>query len=142
MVCARTCLMHFFEFRAQLKVEVDIAGISNHIEKTLLKVRPLRVINVAAPTGLQGSLAHAGTKLFRGHWTSANPQHLELARHAADAGQVIKSRNQLPSCQVARSAKDHEQSRVRPWQRRDPCRLNACCLYDCTHSPPPLGLRF
>src|SRR5579864_9263790 len=110
MVCARTCLMHFFEFRAEMTVEIGVAGISNHIAKTLLKVRPLLMINVADPTGLQSSLAHARTKLFRRHWTAANPQHLELARHTAHAGQVIKSRNQLTSCQVARSSKDHEQS--------------------------------
>jgi hypothetical protein len=65
--------MHFFELRAEMKVEVSVAGISNHIEKTLLKVRPLLMIKVADPTGLQGPLAHARTKLFRRHWTAANP---------------------------------------------------------------------
>src|ERR1700751_6259636 len=142
MVCARTCLMHFFKFRAQLTVEVGIAGISDQKKKTLLKVPPLLMIKVADPPGLQGSLAHARTKLFRRHWTAANPQHLELAWDAADASQVIKSRNQLASCQVARSAKDHEQSRARLWQRRYCGWLNACCLYDCTHRPPPFGLVF
>src|SRR5246127_3927884 len=125
MVCGRTCLMHFFEFRAELTVEVGIAGISNHIEKTLFKVGPLLMIKVADTPGRQCSLAHARTKLFRRHWTAANPQHLELAGPSANASQVIKSWNQLAWCQVPRGAKDREQSRARLWQRRYCCWLNA-----------------
>jgi len=46
--------------------------------------RPLLMIKVTDPIGLQGPLAHARTKLFRRHWTAANAKHLEAARHAAD----------------------------------------------------------
>src|SRR5580700_1032051 len=105
MVWARTILLHLLQPNAQLRIELRIVDVADHVMQPRLKVCPSRLAEVARVIGLGGALPALLAKLFRTHRRAADPENFELRVHAALTCQVVEARNQLPLRQIAEAPK-------------------------------------
>src|SRR5882724_12328387 len=112
MVWARTLLLHLLQSSAQLRIKFWIVDVAFHVVQPLFKVSPSRLAEVTCVLRLGGCLPCLLAKLFRTHRRAADPENFELRVHASLTGEVVQTRDQFPLCQVARSSKNNEDTRI------------------------------
>src|SRR5579872_2653386 len=101
---ARAFRLHPGEMSSQLVVRLWVAGIGAEVCDAFGKVSPAFGAEVARVFGMRCSFFEAAAEVLVRQLFSADADNVEVRRHAAHAGKVVESGNQLAPGEVAARA--------------------------------------